>query len=210
MKSPHGLSEYFRNICESVTSIAMGMWITYKTAIFERKVTLQYPSHDPLEGRLKDQLLFPESSSKPPFEPLLGAGQRYKGPLSPRLAERYRGLLGYDEAKCISCLLCAQICPIDVITVEGVKIEGRKAKAPITYKINYARCMFCGLCVEVCPTDAVFFTRRFEGATFDCRFLIKEFIGRQLRHERLRLAREARQKAEQDKKGKVTDETGNL
>jgi formate hydrogenlyase subunit 6/NADH:ubiquinone oxidoreductase subunit I len=210
VKFPHAISSYFRNIYESVTTIAGGMWITYKTAMFERKVTLQYPSHDPLEGRLKDRELFPADSPKPPFERLLGAGQSYKGPLSPRLSERYRGLLGYDEPKCISCLLCSQICPIDVITVKGVRIEGRKTKAPVTYIINYAKCMFCGLCVEVCPTDAVFFTRRFEGATFDFRSLCTEFISVELRRERLRLAAEAKQKTAQTKKGEDTGETGNL
>jgi NADH-quinone oxidoreductase subunit I len=205
-----GIGTYFRNICESVTTIAVGMWITYKTAMFERKVTLQYPSHDPVEGRLKDHVLFPAGSPKQPFERLLGAGQSYKGPLNPRLSERYRGLLGYDEPKCIACLLCAQICPIDVIAVKGVKIEGRKSRAPVTYTINYAKCMFCGLCVEVCPTDAVFFTRRFEGATFDFRSLHREFISVELRRERQRLAAEAKQKAAQNKKGEVTDETDNL
>ena len=210
MKFPHGISSYFRNIYESVTTIASGMWITYKTAMFERKVTLQYPSHDPLEGRLKDEVLSPATGPEPPFEILLGAGQRYKGPLNPRLSERYRGLLGYDEAKCISCLLCAQICPIDVITVKGVKIEGRKTKAPITYIVNYAKCMFCGLCVEICPTDAVFFTRRFEGATFDFRTLVRDFISNDLRRERLRLAAEAKLQAAPDKKGKASDETGNF
>jgi len=199
---PHDISSYFRNIYESVATIAAGMWITYKTAMFERKVTLQYPSHDPLEGRLKDHLLFPASDPRQPFERLLGAGQSYRGPLRPRLAERYRGFLGYDEPKCISCLLCAQICPVDVITVKGVKIEGRKTKAPVTYTVNYARCMFCGLCVEVCPTDAVFFTRRFEGATFDFRSLVRDFISGDVRHERLRLAAQAKQKAASHKKGK--------
>ncbi|UCD79910.1 MAG: 4Fe-4S binding protein [Desulfobacterales bacterium] len=210
MKFPHDISNYFRNIYESVTTIASGMWITYKTAMFERKVTLQYPSHDPVEGRLKDQELFPAGSPKPPFEHLLGAGQSYKGPLRPRLSERYRGLLGYDEPKCISCLLCAQICPIDVITVKGIKIEGRKTKAPVTYTINYAKCMFCGLCVEICPTDAVFFTRRFEGATFNFRSLVTEFISAELRRERLELAAEAKQKAAQNNKGKDIGETGNF
>jgi NADH-quinone oxidoreductase subunit I len=210
VKFPHGISSYFSNIYESVTTIASGMWITYKTAMFERKVTLQYPSHDPVKGRLKDEALFPAHNPRPPFESLLGAGQSYKGPLNPRLSVRYRGFLGYEEPKCISCLLCAQICPIDVITVKGVKIEGRKTKAPITYSINYAKCMFCGLCVEICPTDAVFFTRRFEGATFDFRTLIKDFISPEMRRARLKLAAEAKQQAAQSKKGKTSDETGNF
>ena len=70
--------------------------------------------------------------------------------------------------------------------------------------------MFCGLCVEICPTDAVFFTRRFEGATFDFRSLVKDFISDEMRRERIKLAAEAKQQAVQSKKGKSSDETSNF
>jgi NADH-quinone oxidoreductase subunit I len=200
LKIAEGVKAYFGNIYESVSTISMGMWITFKTAFFERKVTLQYPSHDVLEGKSKDTVLFTQESFVPPFEPLLGASQqKYKGPLNTRLSDRYRGMLGFAEPQCISCLLCAQHCPIDVITVRGVKIEGRKGKAPTTYKIDYSKCMFCGLCVEVCPTDAVFFTRQFEGATFEYRTLIREFISAELYLQRLQLAEEAKKKAKEKK-----------
>jgi formate hydrogenlyase subunit 6/NADH:ubiquinone oxidoreductase subunit I len=59
--------------------------------------------------------------------------------------------------------------------------------------------MFCGLCVEVCPTDAVFFTRQFEGATFEYRTLIREFISAELYLQRLQLAEEAKKKAKEKK-----------
>lgn len=207
MKIIKGITGYFGNIYESVTTISMGMWITFKTAFLERKVTLQYPSHDIHEGESKDASLPSKKSLKPPFEPLLGASQQnYKGPLNAELAERYRGLLGYDELKCISCLLCAMNCPIDVIRVKGVKIEGRKGKAPTTFRIDYSKCMFCGLCVEACPTDAVFFTREFEGATFEYRTLIREFISPELYLERLQLAEVAKQKAKEKKMQKQKGE----
>jgi NADH-quinone oxidoreductase subunit I len=194
MKLGHNLKGYFYDIYESVTTILVGMWITLKTAFFERKVTIQYPAYDVTEGRSKDAVLFGESRLNPPFEPLLGASQQqYRGPLSPRVAERYRGLLGYDEPKCISCLLCAQTCPIDVIRVKGVKVPGRKTKAPVTFRIDYSKCMFCGLCVEVCPTAAIYFTRGFEGATFTYRTLIREFISADLRRQRLQEAEKAKE-----------------
>ncbi len=203
MKFVDGIKDYFGNIYESFATVSMGMWITFKTAFFERKVTLQYPSHDILEGEAKDASLSNQENLNPPFEPLLGASQqKYKGPLNTKLAERYRGLLGYDEPSCISCLLCAQNCPIDVIRVKGVKIEGRKGKAPTTFRIDYSKCMFCGLCVEVCPTDAVFFSRQFEGATFDYRTLIREFISPELSLARLQLAEEAKKRAKEKKKKK--------
>jgi NADH-quinone oxidoreductase subunit I len=209
VKLPKGIRDYFRNIYESVTTISVGLWITFKTAFFERKVTLQYPSHDVMEGGPRDAALPSHRSLNPTFDPLLGANQRYRGPLNPRVADRYRGLLGYDEPKCISCLMCAQACPIGVITVKGVKIEGRKTKAPVRFIINYAKCMFCGLCVEICPTDAIFFTRQFEGATYDYRTLIREFISGELREERLKLAEETGKKAEGKMKEKE-DEGRNL
>ena len=207
MKVSEGIKDYFGNIYESVTTISMGMWITFKTAFFERKVTLQYPSHDIIQGESKDASLPDKKELSPPFEPLLGASQQeYKGPLNTQLTERYRGLLGYDELKCITCLLCAQNCPIDVIRVKGVKIEGRKGKAPTTFRIDYSKCMFCGLCVEVCPTDAVFFTRQFEGATFEYRTLIREFINPGLALERLQLAEVTKKKALEKKKKKQESE----
>jgi NADH-quinone oxidoreductase subunit I len=190
MRIRTNINDYVRNIYEAIATILAGMWVTFKTAFFERKVTLQYPSHDVLQGRLKEDILFDGENHRPPFESLLGAGQRYKGPLNPELSQRYRGLLGFDDAKCIGCLQCAQICPIDVLTVESVKIEGRKAKAPVIFQIHYAKCMFCGLCVEICPTAAIFFTRQFEAATFDYRDLIKNFISADERNRRLKSADE--------------------
>jgi NADH-quinone oxidoreductase subunit I len=207
LKVLDGVKGYFGNIYESVTTISMGMWVTFKTAFFERKVTLQYPSHDIIEGGPKDASLSTPDSLNPPFEPLLGASQQnYRGPLNTKLPDRYRGMLGFAEPKCISCLLCALNCPIDVIKVKGVKIEGRKGKAPTTFRIDYSKCMFCGLCVEACPTDAVFFTRQFEGATFEYRTLIREFIGAELYLERLQLAEEAKKKAKEEKEKKEKEE----
>jgi NADH-quinone oxidoreductase subunit I len=205
----HHVKIYFGNIYEAVATISMGMWITFKTALFERKVTIQYPSHDILRGEPKDTSIPAQGNLTPPFEILLGASQQqYKGPLNTQLAERYRGLLGYDEPSCISCLLCAQNCPIDVIRVKGVKIEGRKGKAPTTFRIDYSKCMFCGFCVEVCPTNAIFFTRQFEGATFDYRTLIREYISPKLSLERMQLAEEAKKKAEREKMKKEKEDKG--
>ena len=208
MKLVDQIKAYFGNIYEAVTTISVGMWITFRTAFFERKVTIQYPSHDILEGEPTDTSMPTRSKLTPPFEALLGASQqKYKGPLSAQVAERYRGLLGYDEPSCIACLLCAQTCPIDVIRVKGVKIDGRKGKAPTTFRIDYSKCMFCGLCVEVCPTAAVFFTRQFEGATFDYRTLIREFISPELSLERMQLAEEAK-KQKKKREDKETPQVG--
>ncbi len=196
MSAASKVGQYFLNIYESVTTILMGMWITFKTALFEGKITIQYPSFDVTEGRRTDEVLFPEGFKDPPFEPLMGANQDYRGPLKKSLSDRYRGFLGYVEPNCTVCNECIRICPIDVIHVEGVKIEGRKGKAPIIFSVDFGKCIYCGLCVEACKFDALHFTREFEGASFDWRDMIREFVSEEHREEVLRLAAEYRLKRE--------------
>ncbi len=56
--------------------------------------------------------------------------------------------------RCIACDMCARICPSQLITVEGVKVEAKK-KLPSKYVIEYQYCSLCGLCLESCPTSAL-------------------------------------------------------
>ncbi len=65
-----------------------------------------------------------------------------------RLPEGYRGMPRYDKNKCVSCSLCANICPADAMKM--VKIGEKKYPS-----INYNRCIFCGFCVDICPTGAL-------------------------------------------------------
>lgn len=70
------------------------------------------------------------------------------------LGERYRGMIHYDWDKCISCSLCAMICPAD-----AMKMYRKKGEKKARPGINYQRCIFCGYCVDICPTNALSFTR---------------------------------------------------
>ena len=81
------------------------------------------------------------------------------------VAERFRGFLGFEPDNCTGCLRCQRICPIDCIRV-GIekRDEGRYIAG---FDVNQAKCMHCGLCVEECPSGAVFFTKGYEGASFD-------------------------------------------
>ncbi|NGX28980.1 MAG: NADP-reducing hydrogenase subunit HndC [Candidatus Anoxychlamydiales bacterium] len=50
-----------------------------------------------------------------------------------------------DPEKCVSCGICAQNCPVSVISGEAGK----------PYFINQEGCTKCGTCFDVCPYEAV-------------------------------------------------------
>ncbi len=79
------------------------------------------------------------------------------------LPDGYRGMLIYHQDLCISCGLCATICPANAIKMYlpsgggGGEGGGEKPETPPKRHpgIDYARCIFCGFCVDICPTGAL-------------------------------------------------------
>lgn len=61
---------------------------------------------------------------------------------------------------CISCGICAWVCPSKAIEL----VETSLGKRP---QINYAKCVFCELCIEYCPRNAIVNTQSYELANFD-------------------------------------------
>jgi len=53
----------------------------------------------------------------------------------------------WNEYKCIHCLACQQVCPVNAV------IEDDKG-----LHIDPSKCTFCGACVEECPTRAMLYT----------------------------------------------------
>ena len=83
------------------------------------------------------------------------------------IAEGYRGEHIYDMDKCISCGLCANICPNKAIEMVEAPKE-YKDKYPKTYpKIDLGKCCFCGLCQDICAKDAISLTKNVFLSTFD-------------------------------------------
>ncbi len=48
-----------------------------------------------------------------------------------------------DEETCTACGACAEVCPVDAITVED------------SAKVDAENCTECGACVEECPVEAI-------------------------------------------------------
>ncbi len=96
----------------------------------------------------------------------------YKRPLPERT--RARIILTRDpdgEERCVSCFLCAAVCPVTCISMEGEeRADGRRWAR--WFRINFARCIYCGLCEEACPTLAIQLTPLFEF----CEHEIQRFV----------------------------------
>lgn len=81
--------------------------------------------------------------------------------VKPKLPPRSHGSFVFDFDKCISCNMCADACPNEVIKVDFTKDEKGK-RVLEEYKMNLGYCLFCGLCVKACPKDAINFKTDFD------------------------------------------------
>jgi NADH-quinone oxidoreductase subunit I len=61
------------------------------------------------------------------------------------------------EVQCVSCNLCATVCPAYCIEIVAKAnfADQVHPKSPLRFDLDYSRCIFCGFCVEACPEDAI-------------------------------------------------------
>ncbi|MDJ0767567.1 MAG: FAD-dependent oxidoreductase [Ilumatobacter sp.] len=60
-----------------------------------------------------------------------------------------------DVDKCVLCALCADVCPVDVISlVPSDEVDGGEAGSTALL-LDEERCIRCALCIERCPPDAL-------------------------------------------------------
>ncbi len=85
----------------------------------------------------------------------------------PELYPRFRGCLQFQFEKCISCGICVNRCPNNVLSFETEKNENSKKKKLLSYTIDFQYCMYCNLCVEGCPTSCLYFNQDFELSRFN-------------------------------------------
>jgi formate hydrogenlyase subunit 6/NADH:ubiquinone oxidoreductase subunit I len=148
--------------------------------LFRRPVTIMYPY---------------ETLKSPKSRKYYPTGRKATGVFGsgtfgvPDMWSNYRGTIGLDIDACISCGICARICPDKCITYveqhvdekgENSGIDGKagkeenigkdgsgaKGKGKKVPQVDFGTCMFCGLCAEHCPKGCIFLTSQYDLADF--------------------------------------------
>lgn len=83
------------------------------------------------------------------------------------IPDGYRGEHHFDADKCVSCGLCASICPNKAIELVGAPEEKREDYPKWYPSVDLRKCCFCGLCQDVCPVGALTLTKNVFLSTFD-------------------------------------------
>lgn len=153
------MKQYFKNIIQTISSLAYGLKITMRhfwqartsrkpvgvedKAYFEQEdgiVTLQYPF---------EELPVPDTG-------------------------RYQ--LHNEIDDCIVCDKCAKVCPVNCIDIEPVRAVEEIGKTSdgtskriyaAKFDIDMSKCCFCGLCTVVCPTECLTMTKDYDFSVFD-------------------------------------------
>ncbi len=60
-----------------------------------------------------------------------------------------------DVDKCVLCALCADVCPVDVISLVPSEELDPSAPGGTALVLDEERCIRCALCIERCPPDAL-------------------------------------------------------
>jgi NADH-quinone oxidoreductase subunit I len=143
---------YFKNIYLAISSILIGMSITFRH-MFQKKVTIQYP---------EQKLQLPERERN-------------------RLFVNMDDCIGCDQcAKAcpVSCIDIETIkaVPGDIVGKTGTTSQGKKKALFVPkFTIDFAKCCYCQLCVFPCPTECIYMTDVFEFSTFTRSDLLYEF-----------------------------------
>jgi len=71
-----------------------------------------------------------------------------KFPAEPHIPfEKFRGKPEVDDANCVGCETCANVCPPNAITIQDDRKSGKRAIVR-----DYGKCIFCGMCEQHCIT----------------------------------------------------------
>lgn len=143
------MKEYFQNIYTALTTIFIGMKVTFKH-LFVPAVTIQYP-----DVRLK----LPERERN-------------------RLYVNMDDCIGCDQCARACPVSCIEIETVKSLPAEdlGKTSNGKKKALWVTkFNIDIAKCCYCQLCVFPCPTECIYMTDVFEFSEYDRNNLIYNF-----------------------------------
>jgi NADH-quinone oxidoreductase subunit I len=92
-----------------------------------------------------------------------------------QMSPGYRGHIEFKKFpetgthNCVACSICMQLCPTNVIKVQGEKANAHAQKRCSAYFIDFSHCSLCGLCVANCPTRTLKFSDEYEMSHY-CRW----------------------------------------
>lgn len=161
---------YFNNIWLALSTIAIGMRITFKH-LFVRNVTTQYPD-------VKRKM--PERARN-------------------RLYVNMDDCIGCDQCAMacpVDCITIETIKSTPDVDL-GMTSTGQKKRLYVpVFDIDIAKCCYCGLCVPPCPTDCIVMTDVYEFSEFDRHNLIYNFSV--MTPQEIEVARQKLKKAEEE------------
>jgi NADH-quinone oxidoreductase subunit I len=143
------MKEYFSNIWAGLSTIAIGMKVTFKH-LFVPAVTIQYPN-------VKPEL--PERERN-------------------RLYVNMDDCIGCDQCSRACPVSCIEIETVKGLPTEdlGKTSNGKKKALWVTkFTIDFAKCCYCQLCVFPCPTECIYMTDVYEFSEFQRNNLIYDF-----------------------------------
>lgn len=137
--------QYFRNIYDTLRTIAIGMRITLKYC-FAQPITVQYPDMPPV------------------IQPRFRGFHYYE-------IEKCITCDACAKACPVDCIYIEKSAARKIVKDTGIAAGGAVER----YAIDYAKCMFCGLCIEPCPTDCIHMGDNHDFSAYTRKDMIVEF-----------------------------------
>lgn len=163
------MRRYFRDLYAGVTTILVGMWVTFRH-LFQPAVTVQYPRQ-----RLP---MFPNTRAR-----LVNH-------------EDECGVCLSCERVCPAHCFTIKGVRAEKDEDLGLLPDGKpKRMHLVQFDINMNTCLFCGLCVDACDTKSLRWEKPQETPVFSRAELVKTFVTMPEERKRELLAREAARKA---------------
>ncbi len=168
------MAGYFKNIYLGVTTLVVGMSVTFRH-LFVPSVTLQYPKQKwPMPERSRNQLYVD-------IDDCIGCYQ-------------------CERACPVDCIKIEVIKarPGEDLGVTKAYSKKKNFLFPV-FDIDMAECCYCGLCVFPCPTDCIYWVDDYESSEFDRSGFIYHFGDLTPHEARLRREEEEKLKLEKTK-----------